>query len=63
MIVGPESSKILIHIWIGLKAQTEDEDMSKDKHAMSQRPTVVGEEDSVNCNSPGSYAEDKPSLD
>ena len=63
MIVGPESSKILIHICIGLKAQTEDEDMFEDKHALSQRPTVVGEEDSVNCNSPGSYTEDEPSFD
>ena len=63
MIMGPESSKILIHICIGLKAQTEDEDMSKDKHVVSQRPTIVGEEDNVNRNSPGSYAEDEPSLD
>ena len=61
--MGPESSKILIHICIRLKAQTEDKDMSKDKHVVLQRPTVVGEEDSVNRNSPGSYAEDEPSLD
>ena len=58
-----KSSKILIHICIGLEAQTEDEDMSEDKHAVSQRPTVVDEGDSVNRNSPGIYAEDKPSLD
>ena len=58
-----ESSKILIHICIGLKAQTEDEDMFEDKHALSQRPIVVSEDDSVNCNSPGSYTEDEPSLD
>ena len=34
-IVGSESPKILIHIYIGLEAQTEDEDMSDDKHAVS----------------------------
>ena len=61
--MGPESPKVLIHICIRPKAQTEDEDMFEDKHALSQRPTVVGEEDSVNCNSLGSYTEDKPSLD
>ena len=61
--MGPESSKILIHICIGLEAQTKDEDMFEDKHALSQRPTVVGEEDSVNCNSLGSYTEDEPSID
>ena len=61
--VGPESSKILIHICIGLKAQIEDEDMFEDKHAVSQRPTVVEEGDNVNRNSPGIYAKDKPSLD
>ena len=37
--VGSESSKILIHICIGLEAQTEDEDededMSEDKHVVS----------------------------
>ena len=37
--------------------------MFEDKHAVSQRPTVVGEGDSVNRNSLGSYAEDEPSLD
>ena len=37
--------------------------MSEDKHAVSQRPTVVDEGDSVNRNSPGIYAEDKPTLD
>ena len=41
--VGPESTKIRIHICIRLKAQTENEDMSEDKHSVSQRPTVVGE--------------------
>ena len=61
--MGQESPKILIHIYIGLEAQTEDEDMSEDKHAVSQRPTVVDEGDSVNRNSPGIYTEDKPSLD
>ena len=35
MIVGSESSKILIHICIRLKAQTEDEDMSEDEHVVS----------------------------
>ena len=35
MIVGPESSKILIHICIELEVQTEDEDMSEDKHTVS----------------------------
>ena len=61
--VGSESSKILIHICIGLEAQIEDEDMFEDKHAMSQRPTVVEEGDNVNRNSPRIYAEDEPSLD
>ena len=61
--VGPESSKILIHICIGLKAQIEDKDMFEDKHAVSQRPTVVEEGDNVNRNSPGIYAKDEPSLD
>ena len=35
IIVGPESPKILIHICIGPEAQTEDENMSEDKHAVS----------------------------
>ena len=35
IIVGLESPKILIHVCIRLEAQTEDEDMSKDKHAVS----------------------------
>ena len=61
--MGPESSKILIHICIGLEAQTKDEDMFEDKHALSQRPTVVGEEGSVNRNSLGNYTEDKPFPD
>ena len=56
--MGPESLKILIHICIRLEAQTED----KDKHVVSWRPTVIGEEDSVNRNSPANYAEDEPSL-
>ena len=34
-IVGPESPKIPIHICIKPKAQTEDEDMSEDKHVVS----------------------------
>ena len=33
--------------------------MSDDKHAVSQRPTVVGEGDSVNRNGPGNFAEDE----
>ena len=33
--VGLESPKILIHVCIRLEAQTEDEGMSKDKHAVS----------------------------
>ena len=61
--MGLKSSKILIHICIRSKAQTEDEDMSEDKHAVSQRPTVVGKEDSVNRNTLGDYAEDEPFLD
>ena len=43
--------------------EDEDEDMFEDKHVVSQRPTVVGERDSVNCNGPGNFAEDKPFLD
>ena len=37
--------------------------MSEDKHAVSQRPTVVDEGDSVNRNGPGNFAEDEPFLD
>ena len=61
--VGPESSKILIHICIGLKAQIEDEDVFEDKHVVSQRPTVEEKGDNVNRSSPGIYVEDEPSLD
>ena len=35
IIVGLESPKILIHICIELEVQTEDEDMSEDKHVVS----------------------------
>ena len=35
IIVGLESPKILIHICIELEVQTEDEDMSEDKHTVS----------------------------
>ena len=34
-LMGPESAKIPIHICIKPKAQTEDEDMSEDKHVVS----------------------------
>ena len=34
-IVKTESPKILIHICIRPKAQTEDDDMSKDEHIVS----------------------------
>ena len=61
--MGSESPKILIHICIGPKTQTDNDDMFKDKHAVSLRPIVVGEEDSINRNTPGNYAEDEPFLD
>ena len=61
--MGPESPKVLTHICIRPKDQTEDVDMFEDEHAVSQRPTAVGEEDSVNCNTLGDYAKDKPFLD
>ena len=35
IIVGLESPKILIHICIELEVQTEDEDLSEDKHTVS----------------------------
>ena len=35
IIVGLESPKILIYICIELEVQTEDEDMSEDKHTVS----------------------------
>ena len=63
IFVGLESPKILIHVCIGLEAQIEDKDMSEDKHSVSQRPTVVGEEGSVNRNSPRSYVKDEPFID
>ena len=34
IFVGLESPKILIHVCIGLEAQTEDEDMFEDKHVV-----------------------------
>ena len=61
--MGPESPKVLIHICIELEAQTEVEDLSEDKHAVSQRAIVVSKEDSVNRNSPGNYVEDENFLD
>ena len=61
--MGRGSPRILIHICIRPKAQTEDEDMFEDKRAVSWKPTVVGEEDSVNRNTLGDYAEDEPFLD
>ena len=37
--------------------------MSEDEDVVSQRPTIVGEEDSVNRNAPGDYADDEFFLD
>ena len=65
--MGPESPKILIYIYIyiyiGLEAQIEDEDMFKNEHMVSQRPTVVGKRDSVNRNGSENFAKDEPFLD
>ena len=61
--VAGESKDTYPYIYIGLEAQTEDEDMFEDKHVVSQKPTVVGERDSVNCNDLGNFTKDESFLD